>query len=108
MSHNEDSKNSSKSDGASSDICIVDNGSANSSNKAAGWKGSSPSSPTYTLANKNINPSPEFTNTPSPIPSPRPDKPVSRLKRIILAPCQPYSPIRFNKEIKIEIEKSNV
>lgn len=65
MSHNEDSKNSSKSDGASSDICIVDNGSANSSNKAAGWKRSSPSSPTYTLANKNINPSPRFTNTPS-------------------------------------------
>lgn len=58
MSHNEDSKNSSKSDGASSHICIVDNGSANSSNEAAGGKRSSPSSPTYTLANTNINPSP--------------------------------------------------
>lgn len=43
--------------------------------------------------------------TPSPIPSPSPEKPISRLKRIILAPTQPNSPKRPNREIIVAIEK---
>lgn len=97
-------KDKPKSDGASSDVCIVDNDSTNTSGENACWKRTSP---THSLSNhsvnKNRNSSPAFT--PSPSLSPSPVKPVSRLKRIILAPSQPNSPKRFNREIKIAIEK---
>lgn len=102
MSNNESTKDKPKSDGASSDICIVDIENANSSGETACWKRSSPAN---SSANRNRNSSPTFMNTPSPISSPSPHKPISRLKRIILAPNQPNSPKRFNKEITIAIGK---
>lgn len=102
MSINESTKDKLKSDGASSDICIVDSENANSSGETACWKRSSPAN---SSANRNRNSSPTFINTPSPIPSPSPQKPISRLKRIILAPIQPNSPKRYNKEITIAIGK---
>lgn len=98
MSSDKGSKDKSKSDGASSDICIVDEDSPNSSGETA-WRRSSPATST------NINTSPTFINTPSPISTPSPEKPVSRLKRIIRAPSQPNSPKRLNREIKSAIGK---
>lgn len=98
MSINRDTKDMPKSDVANSDISIVDVDSANTSGETACWKRSSP-------ANKIINFSPTFINTPSPINSPSPEKPISRLKRIILAPNQPNSPKRFNQEIKMALGK---
>lgn len=106
MSLKEDTRDKPKSDGASSDICIVDNDSINTSGETACWKRSSPATSFNNHSNNiNKNSSPAFISTPSPSPSPSPVKPVSRLKRIILAPSQPNSPKRFNKEIKIAIEK---
>lgn len=98
MSSDKGSKDKPKSDGASSDICIVDEDSPNSSGETA-WKRSSPA----TSINRNT--SPTFIHTPSPISSPSPEKPVSRLKRIIRAPSQPNSPKRLNREIKSAIGK---
>lgn len=104
MSLKKDITDKPKSDGASSDICIVDNDSVNTSGENACWKRNSPlNSLSNHSINKNRNSSPAFT--PSPSLSPSPVKPVSRLKRIILAPSQPNSPKRFNREIKIAIEK---
>lgn len=106
MAHREDTKKKPtepKSDGASSDICVVDN-SNDTSPELGCWRHSSPANSSRSSNSRHINKSNSSLPllTPSP---PHKNKPTSSLKRMILAPSQPNSPKRPNKEIIIAIEK---
>lgn len=105
MSLKEKTKNKSASDRSSSYICVDDEDSPNTSGGIGFWKRSSPGNSENPSANKFTNISPTFIKTPSPILSPSPERPVSRLKRIIRAPSQPNSPKRLNTEINLAIGK---
>lgn len=92
-----------KSDGASSDICVVDN-SNDTSQESNGWRHSSPVNNAKLINSHKSNNSDSSVAllTPSP---PYKAKPVSSLKRKILAPYPPNSPKRPNKDLKTAIEK---
>lgn len=92
-----------KSDGASSDICVVDN-SNDTSQESNGWRHSSPANNSKLRNSHQYNKSDSFMAllTPSP---PNKTKPVSSLKRKILAPSPPNSPKRPNKDLIVAIEK---
>lgn len=106
MAHREDTKKmptEPKSDGASSDICVVDN-SNDTSPELGCWRHSSPANSSRSTNSHHTNKSNSSLPllTPSP---PNKNKPTSSLKRMILAPSQPNSPKRPNKEIITAIEK---
>lgn len=110
MAHREETTNMStkiptgpKSDGTSSDICVVDN-SNDTSPESGCWRHSSPANSSHSAKSHQTNKSNSSLPllTPSP---PNKNKPISSLKRMILAPSQPNSPKRPNKDIIIAIEK---